>query len=95
MTSTRYLNKAIHHTAEDFRDVGEAAKADLQRLTRDARIMAERRVFKPTMAAVNGATEMIEQRAKNLSRYVSKHPVATLAGVALGGVLLGLLMHRR
>lgn len=95
MTSTRYLNKALHHTAQDLRDVREAAKADLQRLTRDARVMAEKRVIKPTMAAVNEASEQLEKRAKDLSKYATTHPVAALAGVALGGILIGLFMRRR
>lgn len=95
MTSTRYLNKALHHTADDLRDVRDAAKADLQRLTRDARILAERRVIKPTVAAVNEASEMIEKRAKKLSLYATAHPVATLAGAVFGGILIGLLMRRR
>ena len=95
MTSTRYLNKALHHTAQDLRDVREAAKADLQRLTRDARITAERRILKPTLAAVNEASDLLEKRAKNISLYAVAHPLTTLAGVALGGILIGLFMRRR
>jgi ElaB/YqjD/DUF883 family membrane-anchored ribosome-binding protein len=95
MISTRYLNKTLHHTAQDLRDVREAAKADLHRFTRDARVMAEQRVLKPAMSAVTDASDLLEKRAKELQHYANAHPLTTLAGVAIGGILIGLLMRRR
>jgi ElaB/YqjD/DUF883 family membrane-anchored ribosome-binding protein len=95
MTSTRYINTALHHTAQDLRDISEAAKGDLQRLTREARILAESRVIEPTMAAMRDASVLLEKRAKDVTRYAGTHPMTMLAAAALGGVIVGLLMRRR
>lgn len=97
--------EALQHTAEDLRLLGQAAKADLQRLGQNAQEFTRSRVIEPGSRFVQEASVRLEDQARrsaDIARakmddayaYVSQNPGRALLGAAIGGIVLGFLFRR-
>ncbi len=105
MTTTPNINRALNTTAQDFRALGEAAKADFNRLTHDAQKMAQTKVIDPGVQMIKDTSQKIEVQARrsaeaakvqvdHLHDYIVENPGRALLGALAGGVILGLFLRR-
>lgn len=105
MTTIPQTQEALQHTAEDLRLLGQAAKADFQRLGNDAQEFARSRVIEPGTRMVKDASQRLEEQARRSASvarekldeacgYVAENPGRALLGAAVGGLVLGFLFRR-
>lgn len=105
MTTTPNINQALNTTAQDFRALGEAAKADFNRLTNDAHKLAQTKVIDPGVQMIKDTSHKLEVQARrsadaakvqmdHLHDYIVENPGRALLGALAGGVILGLLLRR-
>ncbi len=105
MTTIPHTQEALQHAADDLRRLGQAAKADIQRLQQDTQEFARARVIEPGTQMVKDASQRLEEQARRSAAvarekmdeacgYVSENPGRALLGAAIGGLVLGLLFRR-
>jgi ElaB/YqjD/DUF883 family membrane-anchored ribosome-binding protein len=105
MTATPHLNQALQDTAQDLRVLGQAAKADFQRLQHDAQRLAQTKVIQPGTKFMKETSQQLEEQARrsmsvarekldDVYSYVSDNPGRAIVGALAGGILLGLIMRR-
>ena len=105
MTPLLYLNKELH-TAPDRRGLHEPRKPDLQRIAREARIQARKRLFQPTAAAgtesamwleegLHASTRAIRACMRQTAQFVRRHPLQAATGALVAGLMISMLMRRR
>jgi hypothetical protein len=105
MTPLEYVNKDLH-TAQGLRKVRDLKKPDLQQVSREARILARKRLFRPAMAGTEGVHHLLEDHLRHSAeaiwasirqgmQFAKRYPLQTAVGAVLGGALLGYLLRRR
>ncbi|MGV3661930.1 MAG: hypothetical protein ACO1TE_17210 [Prosthecobacter sp.] len=105
MTTIPQTQEALQHTAADLRLLGQAAKADIQRLQHDAQELARTRVIEPGVRMVKDASQRLEEQARrsasmarekmdDVCGYVVENPGRALLGAVAGGLVLGFLFRR-
>jgi ElaB/YqjD/DUF883 family membrane-anchored ribosome-binding protein len=106
MTPLQYLNKELH-SAGGRRHLHEPRKADLQKLAREQRIAARKKLLR-TAAAVAGGDSAdwladrlqrgrasLESCLRQTRSYIRRHPLMTAAGAIAAGAILGVMLRRR
>lgn len=105
MTATPNINRALHDTAQDLRELGHAAKTDFKSLQHDAEQLARTKVIQPGAKFVRETSQQLEEQARrslgvarekldDVVGYVSDNPLRALVGAVAGGILLGLIIRR-
>ncbi|HYF37066.1 MAG TPA: DUF883 C-terminal domain-containing protein [Prosthecobacter sp.] len=105
MPELHYLNKELH-TAGGRRALHEPRRTDLQKVTREARIQARKRLSGRAMPGgtkpmgwleegMHLSLNMIQSCLRQTREFTRQHPLRIAAGAVVAGVLAGMLMRRR
>ena len=91
MPALQYLNKELH-AAGGRRTLHEPRKTDLQKVRREARIQARKRLFQPAAAA---GPEAVRSCMRQTAQMARGRPLHLATGAIIAGIAVGLLLRRR